>query len=112
MFVTVAETRRILEEWREDYNGNRPHGALGGKAPWFTVQPITPQSRQEPLTCHWDREWGRVRGSSRPYRNRVFSFFTKKVINEKLSLMSRSGLAALPMTLALSLRSTSKIGKN
>ena len=33
IFVTVAETRRILEEWREDYNGKRPHGALGWQCP-------------------------------------------------------------------------------
>lgn len=33
IFVTLAETRRILEEWREDYNGNRPHGALGWQSP-------------------------------------------------------------------------------
>lgn len=33
IFVTLAETRRILEKWREDYNGNRPHGALGWQSP-------------------------------------------------------------------------------
>ena len=33
IFVTLAETRRILEEWREDYNGKRPHGSLGWQSP-------------------------------------------------------------------------------
>lgn len=33
IFVTLAETQRILEEWREDYNGNRPHGALEWQSP-------------------------------------------------------------------------------
>jgi hypothetical protein len=29
-FLTLDETRAIIEEWRLDYNAHRPHAALGG----------------------------------------------------------------------------------
>lgn len=63
MFVTVAETRCILEERREN-SATVLTGLWGGKAPWFTVQSVNPQTKQEPLTCHWYHEWGR--GTDKP----------------------------------------------
>ena len=33
IFVSLAEARRLLEEWRQDYNCNRPHSALGWQSP-------------------------------------------------------------------------------
>jgi putative transposase len=32
-FVTVADARRIIEAWRQDYNTVRPHSALGYLTP-------------------------------------------------------------------------------
>ena len=32
-FVSLADARRILQEWREDYNEHRPHSALGYQTP-------------------------------------------------------------------------------
>jgi hypothetical protein len=32
-FRSLADTRRIVEAWREDYNGIRPHSALGYRTP-------------------------------------------------------------------------------
>ena len=32
-FTTLAEARRIIEAWREDYNQSRPHSSLGGQTP-------------------------------------------------------------------------------
>ncbi len=32
-FLSLADARRIVEGWREDYNRARPHSALGYRAP-------------------------------------------------------------------------------
>lgn len=33
MFETLAEAKVIVERWRKDYNGQRPHSSLGGLTP-------------------------------------------------------------------------------
>ena len=33
MFRGLPEARRIVEEWRRDYNAHRPHTSLGGLTP-------------------------------------------------------------------------------
>lgn len=32
-FLSVQEARRLVEQWRLEYNSERPHSALGGKTP-------------------------------------------------------------------------------
>ena len=32
-FLSLADTREKLEYWRREYNGVRPHGAIGNKTP-------------------------------------------------------------------------------
>jgi len=32
-FMSLEDARRIVEEWRLDYNQVRPHSSLGGKTP-------------------------------------------------------------------------------
>ena len=32
-FMTMAETRQIVEAWRKEYNESRPHRALGERTP-------------------------------------------------------------------------------
>jgi putative transposase len=32
-FMSLEDARRIIEEWRLDYNEVRPHSSLGGKTP-------------------------------------------------------------------------------
>jgi putative transposase len=32
-FITLQEDRWIIEEWRIDYNGVRPHSSLGNLSP-------------------------------------------------------------------------------
>jgi putative transposase len=32
-FTTLEEAKRVIEDWRVDYNENRPHSALGGMPP-------------------------------------------------------------------------------
>jgi putative transposase len=32
-FFSLAEARRIVEAWRQDYNTVRPHSSLGGMSP-------------------------------------------------------------------------------
>jgi putative transposase len=32
-FLDLADARKIVEIWREDYNNHRPHGALDNKTP-------------------------------------------------------------------------------
>ena len=33
LFFTTAEAKQIAEQWREEYNHERPHGSLGGRTP-------------------------------------------------------------------------------
>ena len=33
LFITLAEARSLIEDWRNDYNTQRPHTSLGGLAP-------------------------------------------------------------------------------
>lgn len=32
-FLSLADAREIIEAWRKDYNGARPHSSLGGLTP-------------------------------------------------------------------------------
>jgi putative transposase len=32
-FATLAEARQVIEAWRQEYNGSRPHRALGERTP-------------------------------------------------------------------------------
>ena len=32
-FASLAQARTIIESWRLDYNGTRPHNALGNRTP-------------------------------------------------------------------------------
>lgn len=33
LFSNLADARRLIEDWRTDYNLHRPHTSLGGLAP-------------------------------------------------------------------------------
>lgn len=40
LFVNLKEARQIIEEWRIDYNTNRPHTSLNGLTPTeFAARP-------------------------------------------------------------------------
>jgi putative transposase len=40
VFTNLGEARRIIEEWRIDYNTNRPHTSLNGLTPTeFAARP-------------------------------------------------------------------------
>jgi putative transposase len=32
-FTGLQEAKRLVEEWREEYNERRPHSSLGGRTP-------------------------------------------------------------------------------
>lgn len=38
-FLTLADAREKLEEWRRYYNEDRPHGAIGNKPPITLMNP-------------------------------------------------------------------------
>jgi len=46
-FLTLADAREKLEDWREYYNEDRPHGAIGNKPP---VSLMTPAGASSPPT--------------------------------------------------------------
>jgi len=33
LFTSLQEAKRLVEEWREEYNERRPHSSLKGKTP-------------------------------------------------------------------------------
>jgi putative transposase len=39
-FLTLADARKKLEDWRKDYNEVRPHGAIGNKPPVSLMTPV------------------------------------------------------------------------
>ena len=46
LFASLPEARRIIEEWRTDYNTNRPHTSLGGLTPTeFATRPTEGQNQ-------------------------------------------------------------------
>ncbi len=48
LFANLTEARDIIEEWRNDYNTNRPHSSLNGLTPTeFAARPKEGQN----LTC-------------------------------------------------------------
>ena len=58
-FEDLEQLRLIAEEWRQDYNSNHPHSALGGLSPITyydsavnsgKVQPIKPNTTFSQLT--------------------------------------------------------------
>ncbi|MGZ2452665.1 putative transposase [Rhizobium ruizarguesonis] len=38
-FLTLADAREKMEDWRRDYNEVRPHGAIGNKVPILLMNP-------------------------------------------------------------------------
>lgn len=50
-FLTLADARSIIENWRIDYNLNRPHSSLGGMTPSEFAASLTPRGeRNQPQT--------------------------------------------------------------
>jgi len=46
LFTSVQEARRIINHWLEEYNNERPHGALDGLTPRAFAAPCRSQSLQ------------------------------------------------------------------
>jgi putative transposase len=44
LFCCLAEARVVIEDWRQDYNQQRPHSALGRKAPAVFAAAWTPDT--------------------------------------------------------------------
>jgi putative transposase len=47
-FLDLADARRIIAAWREDYNTRRPHSALGGRTPEEFAKVSVGRSPAEP----------------------------------------------------------------
>ena len=46
LFGNLAQARRIIEDWRIDYNTNRPHSSLNGLTPTeFAARPTSGHNR-------------------------------------------------------------------
>ena len=45
-FLTLADARKKLEDWRKDYNEVRPHGAIGNKPPVSLMTPPAHPARR------------------------------------------------------------------
>jgi putative transposase len=49
MFRSLAHAREVLSDWREDYNGERPHTSLDGLTPNEFARRSTPDHNQDGL---------------------------------------------------------------
>ena len=50
LFTNIKEAREIIEEWRIDYNTNRPHSSLNGLTPIeFAARPTPGHNRNRTL---------------------------------------------------------------
>lgn len=47
-FISLEDARRTIEEWRRDYNENRPHSSLGGLTPKEFAAKATRDDSQNP----------------------------------------------------------------
>jgi putative transposase len=55
-FTSVSEAREIIENWRLEYNGDRPHSNLGGKTPEeFELAWLEPAPFEKKLTLRLDQ---------------------------------------------------------
>ena len=45
-FLTLADARKKLEDWRKHYNEDRPHGAIGNKPPVSLMPPVAQPARR------------------------------------------------------------------
>ena len=46
IYYTLNEAKILIEQWRGEYNGFRPHSSLGYRPPApETIMPMTPRSR-------------------------------------------------------------------
>lgn len=61
VFGSLAEARRIIEAWRQDYNAVRPHTSLGGLSPAEFAAKSTGQEGMR----DWDAPSGRPGGDHR-----------------------------------------------
>ena len=48
-FVTIAQARRIIENWRQEYNDERPHSSLGYLTPARFAAELRTRSDKEIL---------------------------------------------------------------
>lgn len=51
-FLDLADARRLIAVWREDYNTRRPHSALGGRTPEEFATISEGRSPAEPARAH------------------------------------------------------------
>jgi putative transposase len=65
VFSSLAEARRIIEDWRVDYNAVRPHSSLGYQTPdefaaaWRTSKQERDEIDDAPFVSACHRAWGR-----------------------------------------------------
>ncbi len=61
VFVSLAEARRMVEAWRQDYNRERPHSALAGLSPeQFRASYYRNIKNKLPPTYPWDTKRSKV----------------------------------------------------
>jgi putative transposase len=51
-FMSVDHARRLIEEWRTEYNNDRPHSALGGQTPEAYAKAELSTAPDRPPTSH------------------------------------------------------------
>jgi putative transposase len=52
LFITLAQARVVLAEWRNDYNTVRPHSRLGGLTPAEIALGIPSTPEHQPQGLH------------------------------------------------------------
>jgi Integrase core domain len=55
LFSCLAEAQVVIEDWRQDYNTNRPHSSLGMRSPAVFAAAITQATLDSATNCSWGR---------------------------------------------------------
>src|ERR1700733_15884362 len=87
-FLTLADAREKLEDWRSYYNEDRPHGAIGNKPPASLMTPAgasSPPAWQKPENSTFRRKVS-VAGHCRPagpQRSNTIARFHRVIIDAR-----------------------------
>lgn len=59
-FLSLEDLRRKAQEWRDEYNNERPHSSLNMKTPKEFLESFDKEEYAVGLKLGWSKDWGKV----------------------------------------------------